>query len=231
MAETNEGSTPQSWTSTQAYVMAVLCLLVGCAVGYLLRGSMNSSVPAATPVAAQPQMPPQGMGGSGMGQQQMPSPEQMKAMADKQAAPVLEQLKSKPNDPALLSQAGNVYYDAQIFPVAVDFYQKALAADPKNFAVRTDMATALFYMNDVERSLAEFDHVLKDNPKNSNALFNRGIVKWQAKMDVSAAVADWELLLKQDPNYEQAAQVRTYIEQAKKHSNIKPGQKSDKPAM
>src|SRR5208337_2377637 len=185
--------------------------------------------PAAA-VEQQQGMPPAGMGG-GMGGQQMPTPQQMKAMADKQAAPLLEQLKSKPNDPALLAQIGNMYYDAQIFPVAIDYYQKSLAINAKNAPVRTDMATALFYSNDPDHAIAEFDRALKDDPKNSNALFNRGIVKWQAKMDIKGAVADWELLLKQDPNYEQADKVRVYMEQAKKHANIKPGQKTDKPAM
>ena len=145
--------------------------------------------------------------------------------------PLLEQLKSKPNDPVLLSQIANYYYDAQVFPVAIDYYQKSLASDPKNSSVRTDLATALFYNNDPEHSIAEFDRALKDDPKNGNALFNRGIVKWQAKMDVNGALADWELLLKQNPNYEQADKVRMYIAQAKKHANIKPGQKTDKPAM
>lgn len=233
MAETNGGNSSQAWSSTQAYVMAVVCLVVGCAVGYLLRGSMGGSSAAAVPVSTaaeqgQPQgMPPAGMGGG----QQMPSPVQLKAMADKQVAPLLEQLKSKPNDPALLSQIGNSYYDAQIYPVAIDYYQKSLAADPKNASVRTDLATALFYNQDPDHAITEFDRALKDDPKNSNALFNRGIVKWQAKMDVNGAVADWELLLKQNPNYDQADKVRMYMTQAKKHANIKPGQKSDKPAM
>ena len=235
MAETNEAKSSQSWTSTQAYIMAVLCLVVGCAVGYLLRGSMGGSsapVPAVATADQQQGMPTAGMGGGGMGQQQqMPTPAQMKAMADKQAAPLLEQLKSKPNDPALLSQIANMYYDAQIFPVAIEYYQKALAIDPKNAAVRTDMATAMVYANDPDKAITEFDQALKYDPKNSNALCNRGIVKWQAKMDVNGAVADWEMLLKQNPNYEQADKVRMYIAQAKKHSNIKPGQKSDKPAM
>jgi len=213
--------------------MAVLCLLVGCAVGYLLRGSVGGSAPTPAVATAQQQqgMPPAGMGGGGMGQQQMPTPEQLKAMADKQVAPLVDQLKSRPNDPALLSQIGNVYYDAQVFPVAIEYYQKSLAIDQKNASVRTDLATALFYMGDADHAIAEFDRALKDDPKNSNALFNRGIVKWQAKMDVNGATADWELLLKQNPNYEQADKVRMYMAQAKKHANIKPGQKTDKPAM
>jgi cytochrome c-type biogenesis protein CcmH/NrfG len=233
MAEANGGTSSQKWTSTQAYVMAVLCLVVGCAVGYLLRGSVGGSsapAPAATTVQQQQGAPPGGMGG-GAGQQQTPTPEQLRAMADKQAAPLLEQLKSKPNDAGLMAQVANMYYDAQVFPVAIDYYQKALAIDPKNAAVRTDFATALFYSNDPDKAISEFDRALKDDPKNGNALFNRGIVKWQAKMDVTGAVADWELLLKENPNYEQADKVKMYIAQAKKHANIKPGQKSDKPAM
>lgn len=228
MAETQGNNSPQRWTSTQAYVMAVLCLVVGCAVGYLLRGSTGgSSAPAPAATTQQQGMPPAGMGG----QQPPPSPEQMKAVADKTAAPLLDQLKSKPNDPALLAQIGNIYDDAQVFPVAIDYYQKVLAIDPKNSPVRTDLATALFYNNDPDHAIAQFDQALKDDPKNSNALFNRGVVKWQAKMDVNGAVADWELLLKQNPNYEQADKVQMFIAQAKKHSNVKPGQKSDKPAM
>jgi tetratricopeptide (TPR) repeat protein len=213
-------------------MMAVLCLLVGCAVGYLLRGSGSASAPApATAAGAEQQqgMPPAASGG--MEQPQQPSPEQMKAMADKQAEPLLEQLKSKPGDPALLTQIGNLYYDAHVFPLAIDYYQKTLAVDPKNSSVRTDMASAMFSMGDPDHSIAEFDHALKDDPKNANALFNRGIVKWQGKMDVKGAMADWELLLKEDPNYEQADKVREYIAQAKKHANMKPGQTTDKPAM
>ena len=235
MAETNGGNTSQSWTSTQAYIMAALCLVVGCAVGYLLRGSVGgrTSAPAVTAVEQQ-QGAPTGMGGmgGGMGQgQQMPTPVQMKGMADKQAAPLLEQLKSKPNDPALISQIGNMYYDAQVYPTAIEYYQKSLSIDAKNAAVRTDLATALFYNNDPDHAITEFDRVIKEDPKNGNALFNRGIVKWQAKMDVNGAMADWDKLLKQDPNYAQADKVRAYMTQAKKHANIKPGQKTDKPSM
>lgn len=40
-------------------------------------------------------------------------------------------------------------------------------------------------------------------------------------MDVNGAPADWELLIKQYPNYVRADQVRMYIEQAKKQANIK----------
>jgi tetratricopeptide (TPR) repeat protein len=209
-------------------MMAVLCLVVGCAVGYLLRGSVGHSASARSTAGQQQQV--QGMPLAG-GQQQMPSPEQLKAMADKQAAPLLEQLKSKPSDPALLSQIGNLYYDAGDFPLAIDYYQKALANDPKNALVRTDMGTAMAQIRDTDQAITEFDRALKDNPKYYTALYNRGLVKWQGKMDVKGALADWELLLKEDPKFEHADRARMLVAQVKKHANIKPDQKSDKPAM
>ena len=40
-----EGKAPGAgqWTSTQAYVLSVICLLLGVAVGYLVRGSAPSN--------------------------------------------------------------------------------------------------------------------------------------------------------------------------------------------
>lgn len=64
-----------------------------------------------------------------------------------------------------------------------------------------------------------------------NALFNRGIVKWQGKLDAKGATADWKPLLKQNPNLPQAGRVKMLIAQASKHANVNPGQKSEKPGM
>jgi tetratricopeptide (TPR) repeat protein len=213
-----------NWTGTQAYVLAIICLVVGVAIGYLLRGSAS---PVATTTATQATASaPAGMGGT----QQQPTPEQMKHMADKQAEPLLAQLKDKPNDPQLLYNIGNIYYDTQSYPEAIQYYERSLAQNPKATDVRTDMGTAYFYSGDPDKALAEFEVVLKENPTHANALFNQGMVRWKGKMDVTGAVASWKKLLATNPNYERRAEVETFIAQAEKHANIKPGQKTDKPA-
>lgn len=216
MRETDGGASSHSWASTQTYSMAVVCLVLGCALGYLARGSVGGSRPSAPVPAAM-----------GREQQQMPSREQLNAVA----APLLEQLKSKPNDPALLTQLGNLYYDARLFPEAIDYYQKVLAVDPKNALVRTDMGTALAIMKAPDNAIAEFDRALKDDPKYTNALFDRGMVKWEGKMNAKGAVADWELLLKQNPEFGEGDRVRMLIARVKKHVNVKPGEKTDRLAM
>jgi len=221
-----KGST--DWTSTQTYVLATICLLVGVVVGYLLRGSgatQGSPVVAKAQATQLPGTTPETMGASQV------SPDQLKHMADQKAAPLLSQLKAKPGDPALLAEVGNIYYDAQQFRDASDYYARALQADPKNTNIRTDMATAYWYLGDPDRALTEFDTVLKQEPNKSNALFNRGVVRWQGKMDIKGAVADWEALLRVDPNYPERPKVEQMIAQAKQHVNMKPGDKTSKPAM
>lgn len=206
--------------------MAVICLIVGTAVGYLIRGSRSAEAPAPTAATA-PAAPSDAMhAGAGS---QMPTPEQLKQMADTQAAPLLEKLKLNPKDATTLAEAGNLYYDAQQFPIAVDYYQRALDVDPKNAAVRTDMGTAYLYMDNPDRAIQEFQAALKDNPKHGQAMFNLGMAQWRGKGDAVGAVATWEKLLKTVPDFPERANVEQMIAQAKKHMNIKPGQKSEKP--
>ncbi len=216
------------WTSTQAYTLAAICLLVGIVIGYFLVGSGAPQRPASVPQSAPSQVT--GNVPSPAAASQI-TPEQIKHMADQQAQPLLSQLKAKPTDPVLLAQVGNIYYDAQQFKDAIDYYTRSLQADAKNTNVRTDMATAYWYLGDSNRAIAEFDRVLKQEPNKTNALFNRGVVRWQGKMDIQGAVADWEQLLKTDPGYPERPKVEQLIAQAKQHSNIKPGEKTSKPAM
>ena len=215
MTDENRTST-QQWTSLQAYVLAVICLLVGIAGGWLIRGSQS-------PAAAVPDM-----ANATTTQQpasQMPSPAQLKAMADTQAAPLIEKLKADPTNADLLASIGNSYYDAQQYPIAIDYYGRALKTRPADAGVRTDMGTAYWYMGNADSAIAEFNKALSDEPNKANTLFNRGLVKWQGKMDVTGAVADWEKLLATNPNYEAKDKVEQMIAEAKKHSDVKPGTK------
>jgi tetratricopeptide (TPR) repeat protein len=147
-------------------------------------------------------------------------------MADGQAAPLLEKLKSDSNNPDLLAAIGNIYYDAQQYPAAVDFYGRALNAKPSEAAVRTDMATAYWYMGNADTAIAEFNKALTYAPNNPNTLFNRGLVKWQGKKDIDGAVADWKRLLATNPNYEGISKVEQMMAQAKGQAAANPGMKA-----
>ncbi|MGA2966298.1 MAG: tetratricopeptide repeat protein [Terriglobales bacterium] len=220
MTDTNRATSTskEQWTSVQAYVLAVICLLVGIAGGWFIRGSES---PAAAPAETASTFAPAG-GSADMGAQ-APTPAQMQKMADTQAGPLIEKLKADPSNAELLENIGNIYYDAQQFPTAIEYYQRALKVQPANTGVRTDMATAYWYTGNADTAIAEFQKSLAYEPNKANTLFNLGVVEWQGKMDIDKALATWQRLLDTNPNYEGRDKVLELMAQAKKHAGVKPG--------
>jgi cytochrome c-type biogenesis protein CcmH/NrfG len=160
----------------------------------LFRGSQSPAAPAQPGANAQPFVAAGGMGG------QMPSLEQMKQMADTKAAPLLEKLKSDPNNSDLLIQAGDIYKATHQFKEAATYYDKSLQVDPKNVAVRAEMASCLYYSGDVEGAISQLEKALQYDPKDANSLFNLGLFKWQGKQDGKGALAVWQQLLRSNPH-------------------------------
>ena len=129
----------------------------------------------------------------------MPSLDEMKQMADKKAEPLLEKLKSDPHNSDLLIQVGNMYKATHQFKEAAGYYDKALQVDPKNVAIRNEMASCLYYNGDADAAISELQQGLHYDPKDPNSLFNLGMIKWQAKQDSQGALAAWRELLKSNP--------------------------------
>jgi tetratricopeptide (TPR) repeat protein len=191
----------KAWTGARATTLAVACLLAGIAGGWFLRAAQSPATgESSTSTNAAP--------GNG--------PARMKALAESQAAPLLEQLKASPADPALLANIGNVYYDAQQYASAIDYYGRSLHSAPDNVSVRTDLGTAYWYSGNADAAIAEFNKALTYEPTNPNTLFNRGLVKWKGKSDAAGAVADWQKLLAANPNYEGKENVEKLLADAKK---------------
>lgn len=211
------GNAKAVWHPAQTFTMAAVCLVVGLLVGYLLRGSAAAAPGVRAAAMGVPQggtaPAPHGMGGSG---QRMPTLQEMKQMADKKVAPLLERLKADPRNAELLIQVGDVYKATHQFKSAAEYYGKSLEIDPKNVGVRTDMASCLYYIGEVDGALAELNKSLSYDPKHAGTLLNIGVIRWRGKNDVDGAVASWEKLLKLYPNYERKDQVQKLIEDATK---------------
>jgi cytochrome c-type biogenesis protein CcmH/NrfG len=201
-------SGPAGWTGTQAYVLAAACLLLGVALGYLFRGSASPSAQAAVPAVQQ--QPAQ--------QQQQAVPEAQAALAQA-TAPLLDAVKRDPNDYDSLVKLGNLFYDAQQYPDAIQYYERALVIHPENPDVRTDMGTAYWYAGNADKALAAMQTSLKYRPGHPQTLFNLGWVRWQGKQDPKGAIEAWQQLLKSNPDYPQKQQVEQYIAKAKEHAS------------
>lgn len=208
MTSQSSDSTNASWQPKLVYGMAAVCLLLGLSIGYLLRGS-ESPASAAQGVPLQPQS----------GVAQPPSLEQMKAMADKKAEPLLEQLKKDPKNKDLLLRVAYFYKSAHQFKDAAQYLQQALELDPQNVGVRTERASCLYYDGDVDGALAELQQSLKITPSDANSLFNLGMIRLNGKQDSAGAISAWQELLKTHPDLDKKAIVEQMISEARQRKN------------
>jgi len=210
--ETNTADAPgPAWRPVVVYGMAAACLMLGLVVGYLVRGSA-SQLPT-------PAIPPAPV--SSTGHHPTPTFEQMKQMADKQAQPLLEQLKADPNNKDVLTHVAYLYKSAHQFKEAAGYFDKALQLDPRNITARTEMASCLYYDGDVDGALGQLQQALKYDPKDANSLFNLGIVKWKGKNDPAGAIAAWRRLLASNPKLERNPVVERMITEARQQGNAK----------
>ena len=198
----NSEALSPGWQAKQVYAMAVLCLIIGVAVGYLFRGSRSPISTAPTTASDQRPAAPSGMKGPAAGQHI--TLEQMKHMADKQSEPLLAKLKDDPKNADLMVQIANVYFAAHQFPDAINYLKQSLEIKPKNTAVRTELASCLFYNGDVDGSLQQLTQATTDDPKDANSLFNLGMVRLRGKKDSKGAQQAWAQLLKTNPQLEPA---------------------------
>jgi cytochrome c-type biogenesis protein CcmH/NrfG len=202
--------TSNQWSNAQAFTSALLCLFLGIGGGYLIRKSRVPASSAAMTAATAPsysEMP--ATGGA------PPSPEQVKGTVELQASIKIEQLKTDPDNVALLTEVGNLYYDSKQYPTAIDYYNRALKMNSADTSVRTDMATAYWFMGDADTAIMELNKSLTYEPAKANTLFNLGIVKWQGKHDGPGAIAAWQKLLDANPDYDQKEKVIQLIAQAR----------------
>jgi cytochrome c-type biogenesis protein CcmH/NrfG len=200
------------WRPTVVYGMATVCLLLGLAIGYLLRGSESPAAKVSFPTQPNP------ADASAQGSE-MPSLEQMKVMADRKVEPLLKQLKSDPRNKDLLIEIASFYKSAQLFKDAATYLDRALQVDPKNIAIRTEMASCLYFDGNVDGALSVLQESLRQNPKDANALFNLGLIRWKGKNDAAGAIAAWNELLKTNPNLEKKPIVERMIAEAQGKSH------------
>jgi len=209
-ASTGGTGSAGAWTGTQAYILAAFCLLLGVALGYLFRGSASPAA-AATTTAQK--------GSESRQQAPAPASADVQAALAQSAAPLLDAVNKNPNDYGSLVKLGNVFYDGQQYPSAIQYYERALQIHPENPDVRTDMGTAYWYTGDADKAIAAMQASLQYRPGHPQTLFNLGWVRWQGKADPKGAISAWEQLLKANPDYPQRQQVEQYITKAKEHAS------------
>lgn len=211
---TDSASQDEFWQSRVVYGMATVCLMLGLSAGYLLRGSGSPAVVASTTNPPTVSLDP------AAGAAPMPSLEQMKQMADKKAEPFLQQLKQDPKNKDLLLRVAYFYKSAHPFKEAAGYFDQTLRLDPNNVAVRTEKASCLYYIGDVDGALAELRQSLRISPKDANSLFNLGMIRLKGKQDRVGAIAAWQELLRTNPGLDKKPIVERMIAEARQQKSM-----------
>jgi tetratricopeptide (TPR) repeat protein len=208
MEQKSEVSRP--WTKKQAFGMALLCLILGSASGYLLRAS--SSVTPPKQIQIRPPQPGD-----------VNIQDHLKKMVEKKAEPLLAKLQQNPNDVATLTDLGNLYYAAKQYDTGIMYLEKSsnLKPDANTF---TQLGIGYYYSGAPDKAVASLNRALQLDPKFANAWFDLGVIKWQAMADSKGAIASWEQLLKTNPTHPRRAEVEKMIAKAKEHNAMPSGQ-------
>ena len=189
------------WTPREAYLLALVCLLSGLVLGYLFHGSS----PAGAAMSVSASAPPAGNAPA------MPSAQDLTAIT----APLLTALKAEPKNAATLTRLGDIYYDHQVFPEAIQYYVRALEVEPKNVNVRTDLGTAYWYSGFPEKAVAEYEKTLAIDPAHVNTVFNMGVVRLEGLQDAAGAVKYFEKLLTMNASAQQKEKAQELLAKAK----------------
>ncbi len=128
-----------------------------------------------------------------------------------------------PNDVEAMVQLGNGSLVLKQFDDAKAWYERALAVDPNRTETRMDLAIALRFLGRTDDAINELNKVLANDPKNAAALYNLGVILLEDKHDQTQAIAKWEALMKANPDYPHAAELRQMVETLKHPAAPAPG--------
>lgn len=164
----------------ESLVFAVAGMFLGLVAGWLI-GSQRPAAPAAAVVQNAPPMPAAA-----------PAASAPPALDEAEAARYKAQAERQPGDAGPRVSLGNLYFDAERYDEAVQWYQEALDADPDNADVSTDLGVSYYYLNQPDRALAQFERSLAIDPSHTKTMLNEGIVLAFGKQDLDGAARAWQ---------------------------------------
>ena len=112
---------------------------------------------------------------------------------------LMAKVEQNPEDVTAWIQLGHLNFDRNAVPEAIEAYEKALALQPDNAPVRTDLGIMYRRANRPEDAIQEFNRAIAIDPKLENPHFNKGIVLLHDLDDKAGAIQAWEELLRINP--------------------------------
>jgi cytochrome c-type biogenesis protein CcmH/NrfG len=178
----------------ESIVIGVAGTVFGLIVGWIIGTQQAPARPfaqvAASPAAAQApaSMPPAAS-----------------AVVDEAQVTALRNIADKdPSNVQSRVQLGNMYFDAERYQDAIQWYEAALKLNPNDVSVSTDLGVCFYYTNQPDRAIRQMEESLRIDPRHTKTLLNLGIVKAFGKQDLVGAAAAWEEVVKIAPGSQEA---------------------------
>jgi cytochrome c-type biogenesis protein CcmH/NrfG len=181
----------------ESIIFGIAGVFFGILVGWMLgsqhaRPAQPASQAATAPAAGQNQTPAR--------------------FDESRAAALKAAIDKNTNDVTSRVQLGDLYFDAERFAEATEWYQAALKLDPKNVNASTDLGIAYYYMNQADRALEQFDRSLAIDPRHAKTLLNIGIVRAFGKQDLEGAARAWQQVIDLAPESPEAGMARQALQ-------------------
>jgi tetratricopeptide (TPR) repeat protein len=199
----------------ESVVFGVAGAFLGLIAGWLI-GSQQPSVRSVQPVVQQAAAPASAPASG---------PAANKVVLDEAEVRRLKDISEKdPSNATPRTQLGNLYFDAERYPEAIEWYARALALDPTNPDVSTDLGVSYYYLNQPDKALAQFKHSLEIDPKHAKTMLNRGIVLAFGKQDLEGAAKAWQEVVNLTPTSPEGQAARRALDSLKgAHPNMNAG--------
>jgi tetratricopeptide (TPR) repeat protein len=171
---------------SDAIAFGIAGIAFGLIAGWII-GTQQATVrtPVAAPVAAAPAAEA-GPRAAILDETQVNA---LKAVADRETT-----------NPKPRVELANLYFDAQKFDEAITWYEAALALNPNDVDVSTDLGVSYYYTNNPDKALEQLDRSLKIDPRHVKTLLNVGIVRAFAKQDLEGASKAWQQVIQLAPD-------------------------------
>jgi cytochrome c-type biogenesis protein CcmH/NrfG len=179
--------------SKDSLVVGIAGVFFGVLVGWIIGSQQGGALPP----AAQLQAP--AASGSAQQSAQAPPP-----LDESRATALKTKAQQNPADAPTRIELANMYFDAGRYADAIEWYQGALAIDPKDVNASTDLGIAYYYSNQPDRALAQFDKSLAIDPNHAKTLLNIGIVRAFGKQDLKGAAEAFQKVVSVAPASDEA---------------------------
>jgi tetratricopeptide (TPR) repeat protein len=202
---------------SDAIAFGIAGVFFGLIAGWIIGAQQATPRPNAVPAAQQTAAPPSSAAPSNTRAAVLNEPEvtALKSVADRE--------KSNPKPRA---QLGNLYFDAEKYDDAIKWYGEALALEPGDVNVSTDLGVCYYYINQPDKALEQFNTSLKLDPKHAKTLLNVGIVKAFGKQDLDGATQAWQQVIKMAPDSPEGQAAKRALDSLQSaHPSLGGGQK------